>query len=305
MKMNILFTVSILFSLFLVSLGAKASPSSLLRSGNSEILQQMNENIEKVGLFVEGFTHESIFRTKKTISVGLGSANILELSLSDLKEGKAQGITLLAAPSDVIVGSEAIVKEGVDILAGLVENGSILFSQVDSSSPLCKNFIFNGVTTENSPYIYNGDCVGPITKTESLIDESKAVTIKVQSKSDEEVYNNFFVFRGFYFKDVDQVENCQPLGLMTPNPEADVLINFDKDASTQAALVVCKYGKGAAILSGVHIDQNKSFIDAVVKSLPEEKREHLSKVSEQLTSVSKYLNTLLGFLLTLTITATE
>ncbi|KAH7647979.1 hypothetical protein FG379_000762 [Cryptosporidium bovis] len=256
--------------------------------------------IDKVGLFVEGFTAESIKRTKTIISVGLEGAEILELLLSDLQSGQLDDVKLFAAPSDPAPGASHIVGQGMAILAGFVEKGSLLFSQMSSSSILCEEFIYNGETTTNSPFIYEGQCIGPLTETGPFHKDSRAATIKISGREET---NNVFVYGGFYFKEASQKENCIVLATITPNPDSEVTIEFNESADPEAVIVACKHGNGAAILSGVYIDQNKSFIGALLDEIQES--EHLRNVHDALSEMPIYKSSIYGFLLGLILMANK
>ncbi|KAH8738696.1 hypothetical protein FG386_000487 [Cryptosporidium ryanae] len=290
-----------LASLFLVAFAEELEKQQLRRG--SPPSPGKAPKIEKIGLFVEGFTPESISRTKKTISVGLEGVEIVELLLSDLQSALSLNIGIFAAPSDVIPGSLPTVKQGMDIIEGFVQKGSLLFSQMSSSSVLCKEFIYSGESTTNSPFIYDGQCVGPLTGIGPFEKDSRAITIKVGDGNGGSKSNNAFTYGGFYFKDADKKENCIILAKATPRSDSEALIEFDESADPEAVVVACKHGNGAAILSGIYIDQNKSFLKSLLEKIPDQGK--LPDVVELLSEVPEFSELVLGFLMSLFFTAAK
>lgn len=269
---------------------------------HTSLRQSRTSGLTKVGLFVEGFSPESVFRTKMTIKSGMEGVELVELTLNDLKGMAGTDIQLFVAPSETAVGSEAIVKEGMGILAGFVSKGHLLFSQVDSSSVLCKEFDYNGQKTTNSPFIFDGVCVGPITKIGPMEKECRAASVLVDSRTRMITYNNLFVHGGFYFVDPEK-SNCKPLGSMTPRDNSQTLIEFRKNTDAKAVIVVCKHGSGAAILSGIQLDQNVAFLDLHLKRNPD--HSHIQNVKEHLSDISEFSNSLLHFMAMLKVIASS
>ncbi|KAK6588697.1 hypothetical protein RS030_3389 [Cryptosporidium xiaoi] len=295
--MKFLYLVLSLALLFFVS-SAEELAQRQLRRGSPPPADV--PKIDKVGLFVEGFTAESVKRTKRVISGGLEGAEIIELLLSDLQSGQFDDIKLFAAPSDPAPDSSHIIEQGMAIIAGLVEKGSLLFSQMSSSSVLCQEFIYNGETKNYSPFIYEGQCIGPLTGTGPFHEDSRAATIKISGRDETE---KMLVYGGFYFKEASQKENCIVLATITPNPESEVTIEFDESANPEAVIVACKHGDGAAILSGVYIDQNKLFIGSLLDKIQES--EHLRNVHNALSEMTTYAASIYSLLLGLILTANK
>ncbi|KAF7455827.1 Biotin-protein ligase N-terminal domain containing protein [Cryptosporidium felis] len=126
--------------------------------------------------------------------------------LNDLKSmaSGSTDIKLFVAPSEVSDGFANNVKEGMGVIAELVSRGSLLFSQMDSSSPLCKEFDYDGVKTPNNPFIYNGLCVGPITNEGPMETECRAL---VTYATHYGIVVNLFTHEGFYFANTDKKGN--------------------------------------------------------------------------------------------------
>ncbi|OII75594.1 uncharacterized protein cubi_02115 [Cryptosporidium ubiquitum] len=247
----------------------------------------------KVALFIEGFSQESVTRMKLTIQSGMEGAEIVELKLNDLKSLTVRDYQLFAAPSEVSSGSETIVKEGMGIISNLVKGGSFLFSHLDSSSPLCKEFDYDGVKTTNDPFIYNGLCKGPITNVGPMQSECRAITALVDNKNKATIYNNFYVNGGFYFEDAESKKNCKILARVTPRKNSQSLIEFRKNTDSKAVVVACKHGSGAAILSGIQLDQNKLLLANYVNKHPE--NAHVKEVAEKLSEIPDFSSSLLHF----------
>ncbi|KAF7455826.1 Biotin-protein ligase N-terminal domain containing protein [Cryptosporidium felis] len=279
--------------------------SLALSMEHTSLRQSKSLGITKVGLFVEGFTPESVFRTKATIKAGLEEVEIVDLMLNDLKSmaSGSTDIKLFVAPSEASEGLANIVKEGMGIISELVSRGSLLFSQMDSSSPLCKEFDYDGVKTSNNPFIYNGLCVGPITNEGPMETECRAITTHVDSRVKMVTYNNLFVHRGFYFVDAEKKPNCRILGSATPRKNSQDLIEFRRNTDAVALIVACKHGNGAAILSGLQLDQNASFLGRYVERHPDQ--EHVKKVSEHLSEISEFTSSLMHMMAMLKFTASQ
>lgn len=269
---------------------------------HKSLRQSKSVGFTKVALFIEGFSPESTLRMKLTIKSGLEHAEVVDLKLNDLKSITTHDFQLFAAPSEVSAGSESIVKEGMGIISGFVKKGSFLFSHLDSSSPLCKEFDYDGVKTRNNPYIYDGTCVGPITNTGPMESECRAVTALVESKSKTVLYNNFYVHGGFYFDDAESKKDCRVLAKITPRKNSQTLIEFRNNAGSKAIIVACKYGSGAAILSGVQLDQNKLLLANYVAKHPE--NTHVKEVADKLSDVSSFSSSLLYFVTIMKVAAT-
>ncbi|KAJ1606892.1 putative signal peptide-containing protein [Cryptosporidium canis] len=283
-----------LFSVFAPVLSMEHTSLRQARSGAT---------VTKVGLFVEGFSEESSFRTKMTIKAGLGEAEIIELKLEDLQAMTVTDIQLFVAPSEVSAGSESIVAEGMGIIADFVKKGSFLFSQLDSTSPLCKEFNYDGTETTNTNFIFDGVCKGPITKIGPMETECRAAMALVDSRTRMITYNNLYVNGGFYFEDAEAMESCRVLASITPRDNSETLIEFRKNTNAKAIVVACKHGNGAAILSGVQLDQNVSFLEAHVKRHPE--HAHVSAVKDLLSEISEFSATLLHFMSVVKVMASQ
>ncbi|KAH8582199.1 uncharacterized protein ELE39_002941 [Cryptosporidium sp. chipmunk genotype I] len=276
--------------------------ASVLSMEHKSLRQSKLSGFTKVGLFIEGFTQDSLSRTRLTIKRGFEEAEIVELKLQDLKTmTPAHGIQLFVAPSEASTGSESIVKEGMAIISGFVQKGSFLFSHVDSTSPLCREFEYEGVKTTNNPFIYDGLCVGPITKTGPMETDCRAVTASVDSRVKMVTYNNLYVYRGFYFVDAESKKNCKVLASVTPRENSQTLIEFRRNTDAKAVIVACRHGSGAAILSGVQLDQNAAFLSNYVSKHPE--HTHVKSVAESLSDISEFSTTLLHFIAMMKVTA--
>lgn len=277
--------------------------TSVLSMEHKSLRQSKTELFTKVGLFIEGFTLESVARTKLAIEKGFEQVEIVDLTLGDLKALPAShGIQLFVAPSEMSTGLESVAKEGMAIISDFVLKGSFLFSQMDSSSTLCKEFDYEGVKTSNSPFIYDGVCVGPITKSGPMETECRAITAQVDSRARMVTYNNLFVHRGFYFVDAESKKNCKILASATPRDNSETLIEFRSNTNAKAIIVACKHGSGAAILSGVQLDQNAAFLKSYIARHPE--NTHVKSVTESLSDVTEFTKSLLHFVVMMKVTAT-
>ncbi|KAL3128340.1 putative signal peptide-containing protein [Cryptosporidium hominis] len=276
--------------------------TSVLSMEQKSLRQSKTELFTKVGLFVEGFTLDSVARTKMAIEKGLQQVEIVDLTLEDLKAlPTSHGIQLFVAPSEMSTGLESVAKEGVAIISGFVHKGAFFFSQLDSSSTLCKEFDYEGVKTSNVPFIYDGVCAGPITKSGPMETECRAITAHVDSRTKMVTYNNLFVHKGFYFVDAESKKNCKILASATPRDNSETLIEFRSNADAKAIIVACKYGSGAAILSGVQLDQNATFLKGYIARHPE--NTHVKNVAESLSDVSEFTKSLLHFVVMMKVTA--
>ncbi|KAK9172820.1 Biotin-protein ligase, N terminal family protein [Cryptosporidium meleagridis] len=270
---------------------------------HKSLRQSKAELFTKVGLFIEGFTPESIARTRMAITKGFEQAEIIDLTLDNLKAlPTTHDIQLFVAPSEARAGLESAVKEGMAIISGFVQKGSFLFSQMDSSSTLCREFDYEGTKSFNTPFIYDGVCVGPITKSGPMETECRAIKAHVDSRTRMVTYNNLFVHRGFYFVDAESKKNCKILASATPRDNSRTLIEFRSNTNAKAIIVACRHGSGAAILSGVQLDQNAAFLSSYIAKHPE--NTHVKEVAESLSDVSELSASLLHFVAMMKVTAT-
>lgn len=287
MKLNAIYSLAFaaLFSVFAPAFSMEHTSLRLSKPGSG---------ITKIGLFVEGFTPESVFRTKMTIKSGLEGAEVVDLSLKDIMSISSTDIQMFVTPSEAAAGSEDVVKEGMLFLSKLVHKGSLLFSQLDSSSQLCKEFDYNGVKTVNSNFIFDGTCTGPVTKIGPMETECRAVMAHVDSRVRMIIYNNLYINGGFIFDGAESQQKCKILASITPRENSDTLIEFRRNADSKAVVIVCKHGDGAAILSGLQLDQNAAFLESHVKKHPE--HAHVKAVSDHLSDITDLSSTLLHFM---------
>ncbi|KAF7455825.1 Biotin-protein ligase N-terminal domain containing protein [Cryptosporidium felis] len=81
------------------------------------------------------------------------------------------------------------------------------------------------------------------------------------------IFNNMFVYRGFYFYNAEDIPNCGILTSGTPHSNVQHLISSSIVTDDVGLVMASKYRNGATILPGLHPDQNASFLSGHAKAI--------------------------------------
>ncbi|EEA05820.1 uncharacterized protein CMU_015670 [Cryptosporidium muris RN66] len=239
----------------------------------------------------QGTHNHTVKNTVLSLKNGFPHLQVFTLDLEQITTHNISSALLLVMPSGPKKEFSEVAPTLVPILVSYIRGGGKYIGVNSGAAIFCQTLDFNDELINPPVAIYNGTCKGPIAPHNiNDMSGSRAVQVELIGEGAPQ-FPSFYSHGSSYFLDLESSTNCSPLAnFMLPEKVSEPHLIFSKEGSKYPIIMKCSFGKGLAILTFLHIENNKFFLTKQTKKHPSDK--HLKKVTECLSDMSTHTKSL-------------